>query len=123
MLPNICFVRPLSRYSFGFLSTSQFAADMPFPPASTALLLTVVIGLVYAIYRASIPKPIPGIPHNPDAARKPFGDIPAAMKWHADNSELATFFQAKVKELDSPITQMFMRPFGRPWVVIADSRE
>ena len=97
---------------------------MPFSiAASTILLLAIFIALIYIVYHASIPSPIPGIPYNKQAARKPFGDIPAAMKWHAETSELGTFFKARIAELDSPIIQMFMRPFGRPWVVIADSRE
>lgn len=74
-------------------------------------------------YRASIPKPIPGIPHNKDAAVRPFGDIPDAVKYHSETGELRGFFHKRIKEAKSPIVQIFMRPFSQPWVVIADSRE
>lgn len=90
---------------------------------SAWLVLTALVSFAIWIYRASIPKPLPGIPYNKGSAVRPFGDIPDAVKWHSETGELRSFFHKRIQELDSPIIQLFMRPFSLPWIVIADSRE
>lgn len=35
--------------------------------------------VAYLAYRALLPKPLPGIPYNKDAATKLFGDVPEVM--------------------------------------------
>lgn len=47
--------------------------------STTALVLAVVSIGLYAGYRAILPKPLPDIPYNKDAAGKLFGDIPEMM--------------------------------------------
>lgn len=44
----------------------------------TLLSGVVLLGL-YALYRVVLPKPLPGIPYNRDAADKLFGDVPEMM--------------------------------------------
>ena len=46
------------------------------------------------------------------------------MKWHAERKEIYTWLTAQCKKLNSPVVQVFMRPFGgRPWVILSDFRE
>jgi hypothetical protein len=47
--------------------------------STTALVLAIVSIGLYAGYRAILPKPLPDIPYNKDAAGKLFGDIPEMM--------------------------------------------
>lgn len=49
---------------------------------STLSLLSGGVFLVlYLAYRALLPKPLPGIPYNKDAANKLFGDVPEVMSY------------------------------------------
>lgn len=47
-------------------------------PQGAVLAGVVLLGL-YVLYRAALPKPIPGIPYNKGAAGKLFGDVPEMM--------------------------------------------
>ena len=89
---------------------------------TTALLAGVLVTLGFLLYRAALPKPIPGIPYAQYSNRL-FGDVPDALKYHAKTSETVAFLASRCEELKSPIVQVFMRPFSRPWVVLVDSRE
>lgn len=43
------------------------------------LLWPVILAILYIGYRAALPKPLPDIPYNQDAAGKLFGDVPEMM--------------------------------------------
>ena len=45
------------------------------------LVLGVVLAGLYLAYRAALPKPLPNIPYNRDAAKKLLGDIPEMMSY------------------------------------------
>lgn len=88
------------------------------------LLMFATFVISYLIYWAALPKPIPGIPHSRDGARHIFGDIPGILKTTA-NSDLThvQWIQQQLEELESPIIQVFLGPFSRPVIVVADFRE
>ena len=88
-----------------------------------AVLALTSSALLYLIYRLAIPKPIPGIPHNKSAVNSLLGDIPSMLKYVASTKEVVQWFAEQCVELDSPIVQLFIRPFGRPMVFISDWRE
>ncbi len=90
---------------------------------TTALVAGVLGILGFLLYRAALPKPIPGIPCAPNSINRLFGDVPDALKYHAKTSETVAFLASRCEELKSPIVQVFLRPFSRPWVVLADSHE
>ena len=48
---------------------------------SVALLAVTVVAVIYLGYRAALPRPLPGIPYNKDAASKLFGDVPEMMRY------------------------------------------
>ncbi|KAK5706190.1 hypothetical protein LTR97_001177 [Elasticomyces elasticus] len=87
------------------------------------LVLAAVLTAGYLLYRAAIPTPIPGIPFVRLSATRPFGDFPALVKHNAKTKEFTSFLVNKCVELNSPVIQVFIRPFQRPWVVLQDSRE
>lgn len=43
------------------------------------LLWPVILAVLYIGYRKALPKPLPDIPYNQDAAGKLFGDVPEMM--------------------------------------------
>lgn len=49
--------------------------------SGAAIALAIVSIAIYWAYRRILPKPIPGIPFNKDAAHKLFGDIPEMMSY------------------------------------------
>ena len=46
-----------------------------------ALALAIVSIALYVGYRAILPKPLPDIPYNKNAAGKLFGDVPEMMRY------------------------------------------
>lgn len=88
------------------------------------LLLVFASITLYLLHRAALPKPIPGIPYSSSAARHILGDIPALLRATA-NSDLThmQWIQQQLRELDSPLIQIFMGPFSRPVLVLGDFRE
>lgn len=98
--------------------------DMSLPSlsASTAFISVILLaGLL--LYRASIPKPLPAIPFVAESAKRPFGDIPEMVAYASKHEETWAFVRSKCAELKSPIIQLFLRPFGKPWVIITESQE
>jgi len=74
----------------------------------------------YVLYRAVLPKPIPGIPYNKQSTSRILGDLPELLKWQKGEGQLFQFLTHQLTKHNSPIVQLFLRPFGQPWVVICD---
>jgi cytochrome P450 len=91
--------------------------------SSTTLVVSIILAAAALLYRAALPKPIPGIPYNQASARSVLGDIPGMMKWKKDTRELFSWMTAQCKNLNSPMVQVFVKPFSAPWVIIVDARE
>jgi len=89
---------------------------------SLALLSAIILAASYAFYRWALPKPIPGIPYNKHAANSILGDAPEALRF-SEQSEIVTWMKETLIKLDAPMIQVFMKPFSKPWVVVADFRE
>ncbi|KAI5212138.1 cytochrome P450 [Aureobasidium subglaciale] len=98
--------------SYLFLSPSVLALG--------AMFMT----LIYVLYRAVLPKPIPGIPYNKKAANSIFGDVPEWLSYiKKNNGQALNWWHREMEKHDSPIIQLFLDPFGPPAVVVADFRE
>ncbi|CAJ0546731.1 Ff.00g013580.m01.CDS01 [Fusarium sp. VM40] len=86
-------------------------------PRDFALVLTLsIFTALYLLRRALLPKPIPGIPYNENAVKSLLGDIP---EFRAAPNRREWWARQAIKH-QSPLFQVFMRPFGRPWVFVAD---
>ena len=90
---------------------------------TTALLFALAATLVYVLYRLALPKPIPGIPYNESASKSILGDVQAAMASLSQTGEFWPWIAAQNVKHSSPMSQVFLRPFGKPWVVVSDFRE
>ena len=82
-------------------------------------LLLSIITTLYLIRRALLPKPIPGIPYNKNAVNSIFGDL---LEFRAVKNRHKWWALQAVKH-QHPIVQIFMKPFGLPWVLVADHFE
>ncbi|TVY45213.1 Cytochrome P450 monooxygenase [Lachnellula occidentalis] len=87
------------------------------------VLFAVVAVVGYILYRAALPSPIHGIPHNTKSARRILGDIPEMLRWKNELGNAFGYFPWLTQETTSPIVQVFLRPLGRPWVIVVDPRE
>ncbi|KAF2854847.1 cytochrome P450 [Plenodomus tracheiphilus IPT5] len=91
---------------------------------STPLLLTTIaLAATYSLYLWLLPKPIPGIPFNPEAARSLFGDVPSMLHHLKTSKTLSDWIESHHKRHNSPIIQMWVGVFQKQWVVIDDFRE
>lgn len=76
-LPGLLLGRP----SLGILAVTLTDIMAAFIPLYSTFLWTSVLAVIYIGYRAALPKPLPGIPYDQDAARKLFGDVPEMMSY------------------------------------------
>lgn len=101
-------------------------ADMLEPNTSVSWMgvlgpFIAVLPLLYSLYRYLLPKPIPGIPYNKDATKSLLGDIPQSKKESPGN--IFNWISAQSRRHNSPIFQIWLGPFTKPAVVVADFRE
>lgn len=76
---------------------------------------------LYGLYRGLLPRPIPEIPYNKANSQSLLGDAGAFIK--TGRLDPHTWFTEQCIALDSPIIQLFMGPFRKPWVIVADFQE
>jgi len=89
----------------------------------TAPVAIIVLLVGFLLYRWALPKPISGIPYNKKSANSLLGDVPDALRHFVQTKEMGSFFLKRCAELDSPVFQIFAKPFQKPWVIVADGRE
>ncbi|EXA30691.1 hypothetical protein FOVG_17956 [Fusarium oxysporum f. sp. pisi HDV247] len=90
-----------------------------------AISLSLLVGAyaVYALYHWLLPRPFPGIPFNKDASLSILGDMPDVIGDRTVKGDFSGWTLKQIKKLRSPLIQTFVRPFGRPILVLADFRE
>lgn len=87
------------------------------------IIIITLVSIGYLIRRALLPRPIPGIPYKKASAESLLGDGLSLLKWKAEHGEMFGYISNLAYELNTPVFQMFARPGGKPWVVVADHRE
>ncbi|KAK1561622.1 cytochrome P450, partial [Colletotrichum navitas] len=87
------------------------------------LLGVAAILFLYLLYKRSLPKAIPGIPHNAAAVASILGDIPSFQEGIRRTGELNLWLLEQADHFASPLFQVFIKPFGKPIVVLNDFRE
>lgn len=88
-----------------------------------ATLLGIATLAVYALYRYLLPKPLPGIPYNLEATKNLFGDAPNMGEEVGKTGEFGFWLAKQVERMQSPVCQIFILPFQKPWILLADYRE
>ncbi|KAI2463749.1 cytochrome P450 [Annulohypoxylon bovei var. microspora] len=92
--------------------------------------LTFVIGGILSVIllrilfkRLFYPRPISGIPYDQEAAKRLSGDLPSITAAYNEFSEWAFPIGRRSLQYGSPIHQLFMNPFTKPYIIIDDPRE
>ena len=79
--------------------------------------------VLYLTYLSLRPKPIPGVPYNAAGANSIAGDLPSMLAYTSAGGEFFPWLSSQTEKLGSPIVQVFLRPFSKPWIVLSDFRE
>ncbi|KAI1135157.1 cytochrome P450 [Hypoxylon sp. FL0543] len=117
-----------AQYGLGQLSSqithqvSNLTSSYASSPSAGLVTGVLVIG-IYLLYWWALPKPIPGIPYNKESARSLFGDVNSLVQHTKKTNRFYDWLVAQNIKLQSPIVQVFARPFAKPWVIIADFPE
>jgi hypothetical protein len=90
---------------------------------SSLVAFTALTLVLYGLYQWLLPKPVPGIPHNPEATKSLLGDAPDMIKEVSVTGEFRVWCAKQVRKMESPICQVCIRPFSKPWILLADFRE
>ncbi|KAI0115384.1 cytochrome P450 [Daldinia grandis] len=90
---------------------------------AVGFLFAGVAALLYGVYLRLLPKPIPGIPYNPEATRSLFGDAPSMLKETVKTGEFMAWMRKQSENMNAPLCQIFLRPLSKPTLVLADWRE
>ncbi len=119
---------PLSPLSYSLLPamTSVLASDLSrlMSPLSWLILSPMLIAAVlYTVYRSGFPKPLPGIPYNEISAKRFTGDLPELLGPMKKGLNARPYTGQLALRFQSPLVQIFPRPFRRPAVVVNDHRE
>ncbi|TGO19738.1 hypothetical protein BPAE_0334g00050 [Botrytis paeoniae] len=87
------------------------------------VLANIALSLFW-LYRLALPRPIPGIPYDESSVHKLLGDFPNMTSHIAkrDGTFITYIIELMVK-LDAPLIQVFIRPFSKPLLILADFRE
>jgi hypothetical protein len=90
---------------------------------SLAIVTTFLAISLYSLYIWLLPKPIPGIPYNRKTGNRALGDAMDILREVSVTSEFNLWCARQVDKLNSPICQVFLNPFSKPWVLLADFAE
>ena len=102
------------------------STSFPLFESNPSTLLTIIGGIsscLFLFYRWALPRPIPGIPYNKEATKSLLGDIIPMVKYISRTQEVGSYWSMEAIKLQSPIIQLFSRPFRKPMVLISDFRE
>lgn len=88
--------------------------------APVIVAVGVLAVLLYGLYQWLLPKPLPDIPYNKSSAKSLLGDIPRLVKEVAKTGDFADYIRKESSKHNSPITQLFLTPFGKPDLVVCD---
>lgn len=93
-------------------------------PLGYFLVHSLVLIGAFVVYRQLLlPQPIPGIAYNASAAASLLGDAPDMARAVKDTGEFGPWCAAQIVKAGAPLCQVFVRPFAKPWVLLADFRE
>ncbi|KKP05781.1 cytochrome P450 monooxygenase [Trichoderma harzianum] len=90
---------------------------------SLPIVLVGICVLLYRLYIRHFPKPIPGnIPYNKQSAGRLIGDS-LEIRRYQKAGDFRRFFHDHNTKLNTSISQVFMFPYPKPFVLLTDFRE
>ncbi|KAF6811908.1 cytochrome p450 monooxygenase [Colletotrichum plurivorum] len=104
-------------------SLERGAAQTNILTQSLAIVFAAAGLVLYLLYRWALPKPISDIPYNASGAKNLLGDIPSLVEGMQRTGEFNLWLLEQASKLRAPLFQVFIRPLGRPILVMCDFRE
>jgi len=115
--PSICASPSMDLFAYG---GNLSIAGQQLPVLVLLTAFASVVALLLPLLRwAALPKPIPGIPYNKLSANRILGDVPDMTK----TGRVRFWMREQFAIHQSPIYQIFVHPFTKPWIMVADFRE
>jgi len=90
---------------------------------STLVIGAALLAIGYFIHQLTVQRAIPGIPHNKASANTILGDALGMLGHFKKNKSVWDWTAEAAAKLNSPVIQLFIRPFGKPIVFLFDVRE
>ncbi|KAF4976236.1 hypothetical protein FZEAL_7074 [Fusarium zealandicum] len=78
-----------------------------------------LLAIAYTFRNALYPRPLDFIPYNQEASKRILGDLPDIQA----SGSMSNWLALQPTKHQSPLFQAFVRPFSKPWVVVADHHE
>ncbi|KAJ8122872.1 hypothetical protein O1611_g9731 [Lasiodiplodia mahajangana] len=91
--------------------------------ANPLLLIVAISAALYLAYRWALPKPIPGIPYDESARNSLLGNLPEMVSMLRTTGKTRPFFIQHPIRHQSALTQVWLTPFQKPSLILADFRE
>lgn len=88
-----------------------------------ALSLAIIVVALYRFYLWLLPKPFPDIPYNVESTKRLLGDAPDMRRAIEETQEFNTWCAAQNEKHKSALVQVFVEPFGKPWLLLSDFAE
>ncbi|KAI1821334.1 cytochrome P450 [Xylaria intraflava] len=98
-------------------------ADGSVIPRVALAAIALTAATFYTLYLWLLPKPLPGIAYNPEATKTLWGDEPAMTRYLSASGEFSSWLGEQCLRLKSPVAQIFVQPFQKPWILVADFHE
>lgn len=82
-----------------------------------------LLTLLFQVYRLAYPRPYPNIPYHCASSKRLWGDVPDLLSSVKTSQDPAGFLFQQCRNLNSPVVQLFLKPFAKPAIFIEDVRE
>ncbi|KAF4448428.1 hypothetical protein F53441_8151 [Fusarium austroafricanum] len=102
---------------------SKLPLMLTISPETIGIIIASIVAVALAIRQILLPRPIPGIAYREANAKKILGNGLEMLQHKQKHGEMFGYLAKLSVELGEPVFQIFVHPFGKPWVVIADNRE
>lgn len=93
------------------------------PSISTLVIVATILVIGYCLRQSMVQQPISGIPHNRSSAHTILGDALGMLGHFKKQKTVWDWTSIQAANLNSPVIQLFIRPFGNPIVFLFDIRE
>lgn len=90
---------------------------------ASSLVVGVGVAVLYLFYQWALPKPLAGIPYDPDAARSLLGNVPAILGHEKIHGRIRSWFITENTKHKAPLVQFWRSPFSKPALILSDYQE
>lgn len=82
-----------------------------------------LLALLVHVYRLAYPRPYSNIPYHRASSKRLLGNLPDVFRTLKTTQDPSRFVFDQCQKLNSPVVQLFLRPFSKPVIFVSDPRE